>query len=96
MLNYPSIDPVAVDLGVLQIRWYGISYICGIVLAWWLLRHRAIKKPKLGWTAVQVSDLIYYGTLGVIIGGRLAECPWRRDWRLNGAGRRPVYLGVAG
>lgn len=73
MLNYPSIDPVAVDLGVLQIRWYGISYICGIVLAWWLLRHRAIKKLKLGWTAVQVSDLIYYGTLGVIIGGRLGS-----------------------
>ena len=73
MLNYPNIDPVAIDLGVLQIRWYGISYICGILLAWWLLRHRAIKKPELGWTAVQVSDLIFYGTLGVIIGGRLGS-----------------------
>ncbi len=73
MLKYPNIDPVAIDLGLVQIRWYGISYICGILLAWWLLRHRAITKPKLGWTAVQVSDLIYYGTLGVILGGRLGS-----------------------
>jgi len=73
MLNYPNIDPVAIDLGVLQIRWYGISYVCGILLAWWLLRFRAIKHPTRGWTALQVSDLIYFGTLGVIIGGRLGS-----------------------
>ncbi|MBT7952185.1 MAG: prolipoprotein diacylglyceryl transferase [Gammaproteobacteria bacterium] len=73
MLNYPDIDPVAIDLGILQIRWYGISYICGILLAWWFLRYRALNNPGLGWTAVQVSDLIYYGTLGVIIGGRLGS-----------------------
>jgi phosphatidylglycerol:prolipoprotein diacylglycerol transferase len=73
MLNYPEIDPIAIDLGVLQIRWYGISYICGILLAWWLLRYRALKQPMLGWTAVQVSDLIYFCTLGVIIGGRLGS-----------------------
>lgn len=73
MLNYPDIDPIAIDLGVLQIRWYGISYVCGILLAWWLLRFRALSKPTLGWTTVQVSDLIYYGTLGVIIGGRLGS-----------------------
>jgi phosphatidylglycerol---prolipoprotein diacylglyceryl transferase len=73
MLNFPDIDPVAIDLGVLQIRWYGISYICGILLAWWFLKYRALKKPELGWTTVQVSDLIYYGTLGVVIGGRLGS-----------------------
>ncbi|MFT5134969.1 MAG: phosphatidylglycerol:prolipoprotein diacylglycerol transferase [Gammaproteobacteria bacterium] len=73
MINFPNIDPVALDLGILQIRWYGISYICGILLAWWLLRHRAMKNPMLGWTSAQVSDLIYYGTLGVILGGRLGS-----------------------
>jgi len=72
-LNYPDIGPVALDLGMLQIRWYGISYVCGILLAWYLLRYRALKEPRLGWTAVQVSDLIYYGALGVIIGGRLGS-----------------------
>lgn len=73
MLNFPDIDPVAIDLGVLQIRWYGISYISGILLAWWFLRYRALNTPESGWTAVQVSDLIYYGTLGVVIGGRLGS-----------------------
>jgi len=73
MINFPNIDPVAIDLGVIQIRWYGISYICGILLAWWFLKYRALKMPDLGWTAVQVSDLIYYGTLGVVIGGRLGS-----------------------
>ncbi len=72
-MNYPDINPIAIDLGVLQIRWYGISYVCGILLAWYLLRYRALKNPLLGWTPVQVSDLIYYGALGVIIGGRLGS-----------------------
>lgn len=73
MLNYPEIDPVALDLGVLQIRWYGVSYVVGIVLAWTLLHYRALKNPLFGWTTLQVSDLIFYGTLGVIIGGRLGS-----------------------
>lgn len=73
MLPYPDIDPVAIHLGPLAIRWYGISYVAGILLAWWLLRYRALKQPLLGWTTVQVADLIFYGALGVIIGGRLGS-----------------------
>jgi phosphatidylglycerol---prolipoprotein diacylglyceryl transferase len=73
MLAFPEIDPVALDLGLVQIRWYGISYICGILLAWYLLRSRALRLPERGWTPLLVSDLIYYGTLGVIIGGRLGS-----------------------
>jgi len=73
MLTYPDIDPVAVHFGQLQIRWYGISYVVGILLAWWLLRYRALKQPMLGWTTIQVADLIFYGALGVIIGGRLGS-----------------------
>ena len=73
MLIYPDIDPVAIHLGPLAIRWYGISYVAGILLAWWLLRYRALKQPLLGWTTVQVADLIFYGALGVIIGGRLGS-----------------------
>ena len=73
MLNYPDIDPVAIDFGIIKIRWYGISYVVGILLAWTLLRYRAIRQPLLGWTPIQVSDLIFYGTLGVILGGRLGS-----------------------
>lgn len=73
MVNFPAIDPIAIELGPLQVRWYGISYVCGILLAWYLLRKRALNKSELGWTGDEVGDLIYYGTLGVIIGGRLGS-----------------------
>ena len=72
MLTFPNIDPVAIDLGILQIRWYGISYIAGILGAWALLHHRA-KSGRFDWTTVQVSDLMFYGILGVILGGRLGS-----------------------
>ena len=72
MLTYPNIDPVAIDLGFLQIRWYGISYIVGILGAWALLHYRT-RSARFGWNTVQVSDLIFYGTLGVILGGRLGS-----------------------
>ena len=72
MLTFPNIDPVAVDLGIIQIRWYGISYIAGILGAWALLHYRA-KSGRFDWTTEQVADLIFYGILGVILGGRLGS-----------------------
>jgi len=72
MLRYPDIDPVALDLGVVQIRWYGISYVVAILLGWWLL-HRRVLGNQSGWTTQQVSDLIFYCTIGIIVGGRLGE-----------------------
>ncbi|MGI9230005.1 MAG: prolipoprotein diacylglyceryl transferase [Gammaproteobacteria bacterium] len=72
MLTYPQIDPVAIDLGAVKIHWYGISYLVGIVAAWWLLRWRAAQ-PHSGWTAQQVSDLIFYCTIGLLLGGRLGS-----------------------
>ena len=71
MLNYPNIDPVAIDLGPLQIRWYGISYVIGIFLAWWLMNKRAEKDFR--WMPEQVADLVFYATIGIIIGGRLGS-----------------------
>jgi phosphatidylglycerol:prolipoprotein diacylglycerol transferase len=68
MLHYPNIDPVALHLGPLAIHWYGIMYLLGFFLAWRLLVYR-VKKTGL-MTPDQVSDLIFYGALGVIVGGR--------------------------
>jgi phosphatidylglycerol:prolipoprotein diacylglycerol transferase len=65
---YPQIDPVAVSLGPLQIHWYGLMYLLGFVFAWILGRYRA---THAGWTATDVEDMLFYGALGVIIGGRL-------------------------
>ena len=73
MLSYPDIDPVALALGPIKIHWYGISYVVGIVAAWLLLRWRAKKKPLLGWEQEHIDDMVFYATLGIIIGGRLGS-----------------------
>ncbi len=72
MVNYPNINPVALDLGLVKIHWYGITYVVGILAAWCLLRYRG-KQPYWGISDEQVSDLIFYGMLGIIIGGRLGS-----------------------
>lgn len=70
MLTYPEIDPVALSLGPLQIHWYGLMYLIGFAAAWWLGRVRA-SRPASGWDPKEVEDLIFYGALGVVLGGRL-------------------------
>ena len=70
MWTYPGFDPVALSLGPLKIRWYGLMYLLAFAAAWWLARRRA-KKPDSGWTPVQVDDLIFYGAMGIILGGRI-------------------------
>lgn len=70
MLTYPDIDPVALDLGVVKVHWYGLMYLFGFLGAWWLGSVRARSKNS-GWTRQQVSDVIFYGALGVILGGRI-------------------------
>jgi len=67
MLNYPEIDPVALALGPLKIHWYGLMYLIGFVSAWYLGR---IKAKKIGWDPEQIDDLIFYGAMGVVLGGR--------------------------
>ena len=68
MIAYPQIDPVAFSLGPVQLHWYGLMYVVGLTAAWWLGRRRA---HRLGLTHDDIGDLIFYGALGVIIGGRL-------------------------
>jgi phosphatidylglycerol:prolipoprotein diacylglycerol transferase len=70
MLAYPNIDPVAFSLGPLHVHWYGLMYVVGIGGAWWIARNRA-ERGRVGLTAAQVDDLIFYCALGVILGGRL-------------------------
>jgi phosphatidylglycerol:prolipoprotein diacylglycerol transferase len=67
-MNYPHIDPVALSLGPLSIHWYGLMYLLGFVFAWLLGRYRASAH---GWTTAEVEDLLFYGALGVVLGGRL-------------------------
>ncbi|KTD42678.1 prolipoprotein diacylglyceryl transferase [Legionella parisiensis] len=70
MLTFPYINPVAFSIGPLQVHWYGLMYLIGIVSGW-LLGHWRAKHYQLDWTSEQISDLIFYAALGVIIGGRV-------------------------
>jgi len=69
MLTYPNIDPVAISIGPLSIHWYGLMYLIGFAGAYFLMNLRA-SKPNSGWNKEEVSDLLFYSAMGVIIGGR--------------------------
>ena len=70
ILGFSQIDPVAFSLGPLSVRWYGLMYLFGFAFAMWLAGRRA-DAPNSGWTRNEVSDLLFYGFLGVILGGRI-------------------------
>jgi phosphatidylglycerol:prolipoprotein diacylglycerol transferase len=70
VLQHPDIDPIAIAIGPVKVHWYGIMYLVGFAGAWWLGRLRA-QRPGSSWNAEQVSDLVFYGALGVVAGGRL-------------------------
>jgi phosphatidylglycerol:prolipoprotein diacylglycerol transferase len=70
MLVYPHIDPIALSIGPVHIRWYGLMYVLGFLGAWFLARRRAAA-PRSTWTVNDVDDLIFFGALGVILGGRI-------------------------
>ena len=70
MLPYPQIDPVAVAIGPLKIHWYGLMYLIGIGGAW-LLASRRLNRFDPTWTKEKLSDMVFWLSMGVIIGGRL-------------------------
>lgn len=70
MLQHPDFDPVAISLGPLQVHWYGLMYLAGFAVAWWL----ALRDSRRPGSVVQkndIEDLAFYSMLGVILGGRL-------------------------
>jgi phosphatidylglycerol:prolipoprotein diacylglycerol transferase len=73
MLIHPQFDPIALKLGPLAIHWYGLTYLVAFGMFLWLASVRAGRSPfrEAGWTRRDVEDLLFYGVLGVIIGGRL-------------------------
>jgi phosphatidylglycerol:prolipoprotein diacylglycerol transferase len=73
MLVHPQFDPVAIALGPIQIHWYGLTYLLAFGLFLWLAALR-VRQPwfaQAGWTRRDVEDMLFYGVLGVVIGGRL-------------------------
>ncbi|SON50562.1 prolipoprotein diacylglyceryl transferase [Vibrio tapetis] len=69
-IAFPQIDPIMFEIGPVALRWYGFMYLVGFMFAMWLANQRADKQGS-GWTREQVSDLLFAGFLGVVLGGRL-------------------------
>ncbi len=69
MWSYPEIDPIALDLGFLQVHWYGLMYLIAFAGGWLYGVYRS--KTIEPWNSEMVSDLLFYVALGVILGGRL-------------------------
>ena len=70
MFHYPGFNPVAFSIGPLQVRWYGVMYLAAFLLVWIGLRMRA----NVPWSKVKpnnVDDVVFYGALGAIVGGRI-------------------------
>lgn len=72
MLTYPQFDPIAFSLGPLDVHWYGIMYIIAFSGAWYLAKLRA-RRSQHSWDSEQIADLIFYGALGAVVGGRLGS-----------------------
>lgn len=68
MMTYPAINPVALQLGPVAVHWYGVLYLVGFFGAWVFANWRG---PRFGFSREAVADLIFYGALGVIVGGRV-------------------------
>ncbi len=73
MLTHPQFDPVAISLGPLQVHWYGLMYLLAFLQFWWLGKRRLAMRPELDMTEKGLDDLMFYGVLGVVLGGRLGE-----------------------
>jgi phosphatidylglycerol:prolipoprotein diacylglycerol transferase len=71
VIAYPTIDPNIVQFGNFSIRWYGLMYVIGFLLAWVIIRYLINKYHKAALSNEDVGDLIFNLTLGVILGGRI-------------------------
>ena len=68
-MQFPHIDPVFLSIGPLQFRWYGLMYVLSFIATYFIIRSEVARK-KLPLTSDDIADLVFYGALGVVLGGR--------------------------
>ncbi len=68
-ITHPEFNPIALDLGFLEVHWYGLMYLLAFLSAYLLATYRGKKRGD--FTGDMVSDLVFFGAMGVILGGRL-------------------------
>ena len=82
VLIHPQFDPVAFSLGPLSVRWYGLMYLVGFALFAWLARVHA-RRLSAPFDGAAIDDLLFWGVLGVILGGRLGYVLfYKPEWYL--------------
>lgn len=69
-IPFPEIDPIALEIGPLVVRWYGLAYVAGILIAWWYAKRlsRSWHSPV---TVAHLDDFVLWAILGIVLGGRL-------------------------
>lgn len=87
-LEFLQISPIMFSIGPLVVRWYSMAYLIGILAGWYLL-NRDIRKNDLGLNKQNAEDLVFYLTLGIILGGRLGyavfyggRAMWEEPWHI--------------
>lgn len=84
---HPQFDPVAVHLGKLQLHWYGLMYLLAFAFAYGFAWYRA--KQRADWDTDMVADLVFYGAMGVILGGRIGYVLF---YQFDELLKNPMYL----
>ena len=87
ILIHPQWDPVALHLGPIQAHWYGLMYLLAFAAAYALAWYRTKSRPD--WKADMVADLVFYGAMGVILGGRIGYVLF---YQLSEFLANPMYL----
>ncbi len=88
MIAYPEIDPVVVALGPVKIHWYGMMYLIAFASVWWLGKRRA-SQPHSIMRPDQIDDLVFYGALGAVLGGRIGSVFF---YNIDSFFNDPLYL----
>ena len=71
MFIHPQFNPIAIELGPVAVRWYGLMYLVGFAAGLTLGRYRVRQQPQSGWTYKDIDDLLFYCVIGVVAGGRM-------------------------
>lgn len=87
VLIHPQPDPVALHLGPIQAHWYGLMYLLAFAFAYGLAWYRTKSRPD--WNTDMVADLVFYGAMGVILGGRIGYVLF---YQFSEFLANPVYL----
>lgn len=95
-IPFPAIDPVALDLGFFQVRWYALAYIAGILLGWRYARWVCRRSPEERLTPEIFDDFVLWAMLAVVIGGRLGYVIFYQPERFLAAPWEILYVWQGG